>query len=71
MARHAQPVRSNFHTLRFMTALKAARDFGLEPEPAAAIASRFDPRRPNTDQIVEALATELVESGAVGIPEAA
>jgi len=60
-----------FHVLGFMVRLKAARDFGLGPEHAAAIAQRLDPRAPSSDHLVEALADALLESGAARVPEAA
>jgi hypothetical protein len=66
----ADPVRSRFPVLRFMAALKAARDFGLERESADAIALRLDPRGRGIDQLVDALATALVERGAVRLPDA-
>jgi hypothetical protein len=53
--------------LRLMAALKAARDFGLEPEHAAEIARGRD----SHDAIVDALARALVASGAVRVPDAA
>ena len=51
-----------------MASLKAARDFGLEPELADAIAMRFDPRSPAADHLVDALADALLDSGAVRLP---
>jgi hypothetical protein len=59
-----------FHVLGFMATLKAARDFGLAPEPAAAIAQRFDPRSPDAEHLVDALADALLEQGAVRVPQA-
>lgn len=59
-----------FHVLGFMTTLKAARDFGLPPEPAAEIAMRFDPRAPDTERLVDELADALLEGGAVRVPSA-
>ena len=60
-----------FPALGFMASLKAARDFGLEPDSAAAIATRFDPARDReVDQLVDALATALLERGAVQVPNA-
>ena len=60
--------RPRFHVLRFMATLKAARDFGLEPDAANAIALRFDPRRRDVDHLVDALTAALVERGAVNVP---
>jgi hypothetical protein len=59
-----------FHVLRFLASLKAARDFGLEPDAAAAIATRFNPRA-DADHLIDALATALLERGAVHVPESA
>ena len=57
-----------FHVLGFMATLKAARDFGLDPQAANAIALRFDPRRCDRHDIADALATALLEAGAVRVP---
>jgi hypothetical protein len=57
-----------FHVLRFMASLKAARDFGLDPADADAIALRFDPRVPHVDHLVDALADTLIERGVVQVP---
>jgi hypothetical protein len=54
--------------MRFMAALKAARDFGLEPDAANEIALRFDPRGAGFDHVVDALAAALLERGAVDVP---
>jgi hypothetical protein len=51
-----------------MRTLKAARDFGLDPEVANAIALRFDPRAPDLDHIVDELAAALIEQGTVRTP---
>ena len=51
-----------------MRTLKAAREFGLEPEVANAIALRFNPRAPNFDQIVDELAAALIQQGAFRAP---
>ena len=59
---------SRFHVLGFMRTLKAAREFGLEPEVANAIALRFNPRAPNFDQIVDELAAALIQQGAFRAP---
>jgi hypothetical protein len=63
-------VPTRFPALRFMTALKAARDFGLPAEQADAIALRFDPRHAH-DQLADALTAALIESGAVRVPDTA
>jgi hypothetical protein len=63
----AQP---QFPALRFMTALKAAREFGLDPDVADAIASRFDPRIHDLDRIIDALAVALLVQGALTLPDA-
>jgi len=58
-----------FHVLRFMSALKAARDWGLPDADADAIALRYDPRRAHdTEHLVDALAATLIERGAVEVP---
>jgi hypothetical protein len=59
-----------FPTVRFLGALKAAREFGLDPDVANAIAARFDPRRHDLDGIVDALAMALLVQGAVIVPDA-
>jgi hypothetical protein len=62
----------SFHVLRFMASLKAARDWGLPPAEADAIALRFDPRRASdTDHLVDALAATLIERGVVKVPASA
>ena len=53
-----------------MAALKAARDFGLEPEAVNAVALRFDPREPDVDAIADALAAALVQRHKLGLPDA-
>lgn len=53
--------------LRALAALRAARDFGLEPTAAAAIALR----EPEFDRLIDALADALVRRGAVRLPESA
>jgi hypothetical protein len=65
---HDVPTR--FPALRFMTALKAARDFGLPAEKADAIALRFDPRHAH-DQLADALTQALIECGVVRVPDTA
>ena len=54
--------------MRFMAALKAARDFGLEPDVAEAIALRFNPRQRSIDGVIDDLAAALLERGAVDVP---
>ena len=44
-----------------LAALKAARDFGLEPEHAAAIANRYDPQVHGFDRFIEKLADAVTE----------
>jgi hypothetical protein len=61
----------SFHVLRFMASLKAARDFGLDPADAEAIALRLDPRTPQIDHLVDALATALLDRGVVEVPASA
>jgi hypothetical protein len=51
-----------------MAALKAARDFGLEPGEADAIALRFDPRTGCLDRVLDDLTAALVARGAVDVP---
>ena len=50
--------------LRILAMLKAARDFGLEPSTAAALAGRTR----SFDELVDAIADELLRSGAVLLP---
>ena len=71
MAGDLDAPRPRFHVLGFMRTLKAARDFGLEPATADAIALRFDPRHHRVDHLVDALAAALLECGAVRVPESA
>jgi hypothetical protein len=52
-----------------MAALKAARDFGLDPADADAIAMRFNPRAQDTDHLVDELATAMLERGVVNVPD--
>jgi hypothetical protein len=59
---------SRFPGLRLMAMLKAARDFGLDQESINAIALRFDPRRPDLDEIAGALTDELLRRRAVALP---
>jgi hypothetical protein len=53
-----------------MAALRAARDFGLDPEVADAIAAKFDPRRHDLERIIDALTVALLVDGAVEVPDA-
>jgi hypothetical protein len=48
-----------FPALRFVAALKAARDFGLEQRTVNAIALQVDPRRPDLDRLAGELAGAL------------
>jgi hypothetical protein len=59
-----------FPALRFMTALRAAREFGLDPDVADTIASRFDPSIHDLDRIIDALAVALLVQGALIVPDA-
>ena len=59
----------SFPVLRFMLALKAARDWGLTDRDAEAIALRLDPREPCSEHLVDALAERLLKSGAVSTPD--
>lgn len=70
MARGFETARPRFPTLRFMATLRAARDFGLDPEVADAIAARFDPRRHDLERITDALTLALLVDGAVELPDA-
>ena len=65
-----ETARPRFPTLTFMAALKAARDFGLDPDMADSAAARFDPRRHDLDRIIDALAVALLIEGAVEVPDA-
>ena len=53
-----------------MAALRAARDFGLDPEVADSIAAKFDPRRHDLERIIDALSVALLVEGAVDLPDA-
>ncbi len=53
-----------------MAALKAARDFGLDPDVADSIASRFDPRVHDLERIIDAVAVALLVQGALEVPDA-
>jgi hypothetical protein len=61
---------SGFAALRFMAALKAARDFGLDQRAVDAIALRFDPREPDLDEVAEALTAGLLRQNALALPDA-
>jgi len=50
--------------LRVLAVLKAARDFGLDPSKAAVLVSRTR----SFDELVDAIADELLRSGAVLLP---
>jgi hypothetical protein len=52
-----------------MAALRAARDFGLDPDVADSIAARFDPRRHDLERIIDALAIALLVEGAAEVPD--
>ena len=58
-----------FPVLRFMLALKAAREWGLPDRDAHAIALRFDPRESAHEHLVDALTERLLQSGAVRTPD--
>ena len=51
-----------------MSSLKAARDFGLDPSVADAIALGFDPRAGDKEAVVDALTAALVAHGALDVP---
>ena len=68
MAMHHAP---RFPALRFMLALKAARDFGLSRNHADEIALRFNAREPSAEHLVDDLATTLLERGVIVLPDAA
>jgi hypothetical protein len=70
MADGFETVRPQFPTLRFMATLRAARDFGLDPEVADAIAAKFDPRRHDLEGIIDALTVALLVEGAIEVPDA-
>ena len=60
-----------FPALRFMLALKAARDFGLPRKHADEIALRFNPRQPHAEHLVDDLASMLIEREVIVLPDAA
>jgi hypothetical protein len=62
------PRHDSFAALRFMAALKAARDFGLNDATANQIALGFDPRRPNVARLADQLGDALIEQGAFRVP---
>lgn len=69
MAKSFDTARPRFPALRFMAALRAARDFGLDPEVADSIAARFDPRHHDIERVIDALAVALLVEGAVEVPD--
>ncbi len=58
----------SFPVLRFMATVKAARDFGLDADAVNEIALRFDPRRGDRTEVLDALSKALVERGVVDVP---
>jgi len=52
-----------------MAALKAARDFGLDPADADAIAMRFNPRSQDSSHLVDELAKAMLDRGVVHVPD--
>lgn len=70
MAGGYETAHPGFPALRFMTALRAAREFGLDPDVADAIASRFDPSVHDLERIIDALAVALLVQGALIVPDA-
>jgi hypothetical protein len=70
MPRDFDARRSGFPALRFMAALKAARDFGLDQEAVNAVALRFDPRKPDVEGVADALAAILLRQHKLGLPDA-
>jgi hypothetical protein len=53
-----------------MAALRAAPDFGLDPAAVEAIALDCNPRRGDLDSLVDALASTLIDQGALDVPDA-
>jgi hypothetical protein len=47
--------------LHYLMILKAARDFGLPDAEIAAVAGKFDPRRPRCEELADALADLILE----------
>jgi hypothetical protein len=70
MASRFDTAHTRFPTARFMAALEAARDFGLDPDVADSIAARFDPRQHDLERIIDALTVALLVEGAVEVPDA-
>lgn len=70
MARGHGTAQPQFPALRFMEALKAAREFGLDPDVADTIASNFDPEVHDLERIIDALAVALLVQGALVVPDA-
>jgi hypothetical protein len=60
---------SRFPVLALMSAMKAARDFGLGPDAAEAIALAYDPREGSAARAVDALSRALLEGDAVRVPD--
>ena len=46
--------------MHYLAILKAARDFGLEQDEIEAVAGSFDPRRPRSAELADALADLIV-----------
>jgi hypothetical protein len=69
MAKSFDTARPPFPALRVMAALRAARDFGLDPKVADSIAARFDPRYHDVERVIDALAVALLVEGAVEVPD--
>jgi len=69
MANGFHTTQTGFPALRFMATLRAARDFGLDPEVADAIAARFDPRHHDLERMIDALTVALLVEGAVEVPD--
>jgi hypothetical protein len=65
-----ETTRSELPALRFMAALKAAREFGLDPDVADAVASSFDPQVHDLERILDALAVAVLVQGAFVVPDA-
>jgi hypothetical protein len=70
MTNSFQTARPRFPALRFMAALRAASDFGLDPDVADSIAAKFDPRRHDLERLIDALTIALLVDGAVEVPDA-
>ncbi len=70
MAGGYETAHPQFPALRFMEALKAAREFGLDPDVADTIASNFDPDVLDLERIIDALAVALLVQGSLVVPDA-